>query len=141
MSNFIESIKCPSCGAVINNMSLRCEYCGNQIVINYSGSSVNELCSLAQCLSILRQKRPYLQSRETINSINSFLDKQLINNDKYVYFLKSFIEYDYYERKFLNRDPGYMYYADLAFQCGLNINDISELEQTIGYKMKIKGVN
>lgn len=91
-------------------------------------------------ISLLQGQKPFLLDRKIIDDCVKHLDRSIKYGSKAIfYFLRAYIEYDYFERKFLNRDPDYKYYLEKAEENGITKEDIICLNLYFENKIYIKG--
>ena len=90
------------------------------------------------CIALLEGKRPFLHSRNTIDKCINALENALKLDDKgIINLLRAFIEYDYFERKYLNRNPDYSFYLKKAQERLVNDDELAELETLLNNKINI----
>ena len=90
------------------------------------------------CIALLEGKRPFLHSRNTIDKCINALENALKLDDKgIINLLRAFIEYDYFERKFLNRTPNYSFYLNKAQDKGVNSSELTHLKKYLNNNLDI----
>ena len=114
---------CPSCTAIISETDKICPYCGRTVLI------LGDI-----------KKKPFLCNRATIEQCIDILEEA---NEKepseVIDYLRAYIEYDYFERKHLNRNPGYSYFLKKSYDSGITKEKIEKLEKEFNYTMRIGG--
>lgn len=92
------------------------------------------------CIALLEGKKPYVQSRDRIDECIDALDRALKISDKgVIYLLRAYIEYDYFERKFLNRNPNYKYFLANAKSKNISDTECKQLENLVKNRISIGG--
>lgn len=92
------------------------------------------------CIALLEGKKPYVQSRNRIDECIDALDRALTISDKgIIYLLRAYIEYDYFERKYLNRNPNYKYFLANAKSKNISDTECKQLENLVKNKISIGG--
>ena len=88
----------------------------------------------------MHKKKPFLCNRATIEQCIDILEEA---NEKepseVIDYLRAYIEYDYFERKHLNRNPGYSYFLKKSYDSGITKEKIEKLEKEFNYTMRIGG--
>lgn len=82
----------------------------------------------------LKGEIPFVQQRETILKIIEYINAALMiepTKGIYYYFL-AYVKYDYYERKYLNVNPGYQAALSEAEKYGVSAFDIDQLWGILG---------
>lgn len=84
-------------------------------------------------VSLLKGKKPFLQQKKVIESIEEYLSAALSIEPKgiYYYFL-AYVKYDFYERKFFRTTPTYQELLNQANQTGVSEYDINQLFEILG---------
>lgn len=140
MSSIYESLKCPGCGAVLSLKDKVCPYCDVTLIRKRPEStsklSTNKMSgtegNLLKAIELLEGRKPFLCNRKTIEHCI-----QLIENDygedscAIKDYFRAYIEYDYFERKHLNRKPDYNYYLMKAKEGGITEEEVVWLERLL----------
>lgn len=152
-------IVCPACGAAVVPESEKCEFCGNgysfvlksgkylvrkdieMYLCNHFYELANEAITnlpvdseinVYKAIITLNGKPAFLQSRKTIDQIVKYLDMALMmNKNADAAFVRAYIEYDYFERKCLNRKKPYTYYYDLSMEYGIDEERINVIQEML----------
>ena len=143
----IEALACPSCGAIITESDNKCSYCGRSIVFQYIDTDCNnkkepgsEWNHIHNAAEVLHGKKPFLCSRETIDKCIEILDEAYGGKaDALIDYFRAYIEYDYFERKYLKRNPGYKFYLERAETENVSQTEIEMLEKVLKNKINIGG--
>ncbi len=153
-----ESLTCPTCGANITVTDTVCSCCGGTFIRKkksiITGANVTSLINrnenladekgvipyILKVVELLDGRKPFLCDRKTID--------QCVRHIEIAYedfpcglldYLRAYIEYDYFERKNLNRKPGYHFYLEQAKMNEISQEEISELERVLKNKINIGG--
>lgn len=88
---------------------------------------------LYAAVALLRGKRPFLSSRETINKIVEYINAANMIEPKgiYYYFL-GFVKQDYFERKYLRNLPSSQECLAKASEFGFSDADVKTLNEMMG---------
>jgi len=149
--------KCPSCGVGLlfeldaNGTSLLQIYTLLELSrYSEAANKCNEFLSRGiisadvyyyLCIALLEGKKPYLQSRDRIDECVDALDQALKLSDRGVlYLLRAYIEYDYFERKYLNRNPNYSYFLSNQNVKLITDEERKQLESLLNNKISIRGL-
>lgn len=148
MENIYIALSCPSCNAAISENDRVCPYCGRSLVKkkNFLFHTEQELSgdvvdvSLMKTAELLKGRKPFLCSRYTIDQCIDCLDKAYeIKSAAIIDYFRAYIEYDYFERKHLKRNPGYEFYLLRSQNGGITKDDIEKLELLIKNQIQIGG--
>ena len=146
INNMYETLACPSCNAVISENEKICPYCWRHIVLRNNDAfyykddkDENDIWAfIGNAISELHGKKPFLCNRATIEKCIVYLEKaKKISSDGIIDYFRSYLEYDYFERKNLNRKPGYKYFYEKSFEEGIKKEDIEKLEILLNNKIEI----
>lgn len=89
-----------------------------------------------KCIAFIGGNKPFLISRkqidECIELTNESIDMGMLGNN---FLLRAYIEYEYFERKFLNRSPDYRYFAERARENEIDEINKEELEILLNNKI------
>lgn len=84
------------------------------------------------CIALLGGKKPFLNARTIIDECIGALEcAAQISEDMKIYYLRAYIEYDYFERKYLSRSPNYKFYLNKALELGFTSSDKKQLEELL----------
>ena len=84
-------------------------------------------------ISLLKGKRAFLASRETINKIIEYIDAaNMIEPKGIFYYFLAYIKCDYFERKCLNSSPSYRECISNAVNIGLSNADVIDMYNLLG---------
>lgn len=158
MEYIFESLTCPTCGANISASDTVCICCGGTFVRkivnrvtnclgNQKGSNNTKLglnpeviTNIQTAIELLDERKPFLCDRKTIDKCIKNLDAVYEDfPDAVIDYFRAYIEYDYFERKHLNRNPGYLFFWDRAMSMGITEEEIFELEKALKNKINFKG--
>ena len=93
-----------------------------------------------KAIDLLQGKKPFLCNRTTINNCIEFLDKAYaIEQLSLIDYFRAYIEYDYFERKHLKRQPNYEFYLERANKRIITQNEIDWLEKKLNNKIQFGG--
>ena len=93
-----------------------------------------------KCIALLEGKRPFLHSRKQVDDCIEAVDKASKLSDKgIIHLLRAYLEYDYFERKFLNRNPNYKFFMQEAKRCGFSDEERRSLESLIHNSINVGG--
>lgn len=149
-----ESLTCPNCGANLSITDTVCLYCGGNLIrkkknsifnvsdsaLEMNGSQSTNQNYLQNAVAILQGKKPFLCDRNTIDKCIRNLEAAYEEEpDPLIDYFRAYIEYDYFERKHLNRNPGYLFFLERSKKGCLINDEISELERVFGNKIIIGG--
>lgn len=165
----IGTIVCPACGAAVVVDSEKCDYCGNAysfvlksgkylvrkdieylLMNHFYEQAANCIINMPidseiyvyKSIIALGGRPAFLHVRKNIDEIIRYLDMALaMGNNVDAAFVRAYVEYDYFERKNLNRKKTYDYYYDLAVKNGINRKRINIIETMLNNKMKYGGQN
>lgn len=89
-----------------------------------------------KCIALIEGKKPFLLSRAVIDECIELTDESLdLGVVKANYLLRAYLEHDYFERKFLNRNPNYRYFVEKAKESGISQGEKEELEELLANKI------
>ncbi len=147
MGVILESLECPSCGGIVKRGDSECPYCGRSLILliaepvsdnNHYGQNKSLEFYLKKAANCLHGKRPFLCKREDVNQCILVLEESsTIFNDAVLDYFRAFVEYDYFERKNLNRNPGYLFFYKRSEEKGVLHEDVSLLEDILNVKIMI----
>ena len=84
-------------------------------------------------IALLKGKKAFLASRDTINKIIEYIDAANMIEPKGIYwYLLAYIKYDYFARKSLNNQPVYRECIKEALKLGLVDEEIDSLYELMG---------
>ena len=134
-------------GAIIIENDNKYNYCERSIVFQYIDTDCNnrkepdsEWNHIHSAVEELHGKKPFLCSRETIDRCIEILDMAYGgNSDALIDYFRAYIEYDYFERKYLKRNPGYKFYLERAESGKVSQKEIEMLEKSLKNKIEIGG--
>ena len=142
MGNTFEALSCPACGAIITENEKVCQYCGRNLVLQnriIPKNSDKETLVL-EASEALHGKKPFLCNRMDIDKCIEYLEKAYeVDQNASIDYFRAYVEYDYFERKHLNRKPGYKFYQERAFSIGITNEDIIKLEKLLKNQIIIGG--
>ncbi len=137
MNNRFEALSCPTCNAAIGINEKKCPYCGRELLLVVDNSEIDQF---EEAVKLLKGKKPFLCNRAQVDHIINLLEEAYETNPGAIIdYLRAYVEYDYFKRKFLNRTPDYMFYYNRAISGGLTQNNIKELENKIGVTISFGG--
>ena len=143
----VEVLSCPSCGAIITENDKKCSYCGRSIVIRYTDTDYNNKDPggkwgyINNAVEALQGKKPFLCNRKSIDKCIEILDIAYGKGaDALIDYFRAYVEYDYFERKYLKRNPGYKFFLERAEKGNISQKEIDKLEELLKNKIQIGGV-
>lgn len=93
------------------------------------------------CISLLEGKKPFSHNRDRIDAcVDAIECATRMSEESKFYLLRAYIEYDYFERKYLNRNPNYRFFVEKVIANPISCDERNLLEKMLNNKINVKGL-